>query len=368
MYDRIERAAGRCAAAAAVLVCMIPMGAHAEDMPTLAPLIDKVAPGVVKIEITGRTEQQPPPADVLLSLRPVPSGDSAAPRSAGARNPASRRKSAESGVIFDANDGLIVVNHHVIADASRIVVSLNDGRRLRATPVGTDPDTDVALIRVPAENLAAVPFGDSDKVSVGDYAISIGYPFDVGQTVTLGIVSALHRSDLGLGPYEDFIQTDAPANPGDSGGALLNHRGELIGLNTVVCGNGPSIGIAFAIPANAVRAVAEQIAKHGAVRHPSLGIAVADLTPDLARERRLNADQTGALIAAVNAGSAAQDAGLEVGDIVTAIGAAPVRNSADLRNKILHLGIGETVDVNVVRNGNPISIRATLMAREIPSR
>jgi S1-C subfamily serine protease len=195
------------------------MGAHAEDMPTLAPLIDKVAPGVVKIEITGRTEQQPPPADVLLSLRPVPSGDSAAPRSAGARNPASRRKSAESGVIFDANDGLIVVNHHVIADASRIVVSLNDGRRLRATPVGTDPDTDVALIRVPAENLAAVPFGDSDKVSVGDYAISIGYPFDVGQTVTLGIVSALHRSDLGLGPYEDFIQTDAPANPGDSGGA-----------------------------------------------------------------------------------------------------------------------------------------------------
>jgi serine protease Do/serine protease DegQ len=368
VYDRIKRAAGGCAAATVVLVCIIPWGTQAEDVPTLAPLIDKVAPGVVKIEITGRSEQQPPPAGVVLSQRPMPSGDSAAPRSAGARNPARRRKSAESGIIFDANDGLIVVNHHLIADAGRIVVCLNDGRRLRATPVGTDPDTDVALIRVPAENLTAVPLSDSDKVSVGDYAIAIGYPFDVGQTVTLGIVSALHRSDLSLGPYEEFIQTDAPANPGDAGGALLNLRGELIGLNAVVYDNGPNIGIAFAIPANTVGAVANEIAKYGEVRHPSLGIAVADLTPDLARERRLNAYQTGALIAAVNSGSAAQDAGLEEGDVVTAIGATPVRNSADLRNKILHLGIGETVDVNVLRNGNQISIRATLVAREVPSR
>ena len=245
-------------------------------------------------------------------------------------------------------------------------MSLNDGRRLRATPVGADPDTDVALIRVPAENLAAVPFSDSDKVSVGDYAIAIGYPFDVGQTVTLGIVSALHRSDLGLSPYEDFIQTDAPPKPRDAGGALL--RGELIGLNTAVYGNGPNIGIAFAIPANTVRTVAEQIAKYGEVRHPSLGIAAADLTPDVARERGLNANQTGALVAAVNSGSPAQDAGLEAGDIITAIGATPVRNSTDLRNKILHLGIGETVDVHVLRKGNPISIRATLTARDTPNK
>jgi S1-C subfamily serine protease len=319
-------------------------------VPTLAPLIDKVAPGVVKIEITGRTEQQPPPAGVLLSQRPMPSGDSAAPRSAGARNPARRRKSAESGIIFDANDGLIVVNHHVIADAGRIVVSLNDGRRLRATPVGTDPDTDVALIRAPAENLTAVPLSDPTRSA---------WEITPSPSATPSTWGRPSRSELSA-RCSAAISVSAPMRTSSKpmrrpiqampGAHCSTCGANSSGLNTVVYGNGPNIGIAFAIPVNAVRAVADEIAKYGEVRHPSLGVAAADLTPDLARERKLNAHQTGALIAAVISGSAAQDAGLEVGDIVTAIGATPVRNSA------------------VLRNGNQISIRATLMAREVPSR
>jgi serine protease DegQ len=366
--DRITQAAGRCAAIAVALACTVSRGICDGDVPTLAPLIDKVAPAIVKIEITVQTGEQRAATEVLASQTPAPSDASPAQRSPARRNSAFRRKSAESGVIVDANEGLIAVNNHVIAQADRIAVILHDGRRLRATPVGADPETDVALIRVPAENLTAISFGDSDKVSVGDYAIVIGYPFDVGQTVTLGIISALHRSGIGLGPYQDFIQTDAPANPGDAGSALLNLRGELVGLNTAEYGGGPNVGIAFAIPVNMVRTVAEQVTKYGEMRHASLGIAVADLTPDLIRERKLNSRQTGALIATVNAGSAAQRAGLEVGDIITAMGATPVRDSADLRNKVLQLGIGDTVDVNVLRKSTPISIRATLPARDTPNK
>jgi S1-C subfamily serine protease len=354
-----------CAALAAALMCTFSSGTHADDLPTLAPIIEKVAPGVVKVEVVIRTGQQPPPEESVSAPSAPPPGDASVQRSPRRRNPALRRKSAESGVIFDSTDGLIVVNQHVIANANRIVVTLNDGRRLRATLVGADPETDLALIRVPAENLIAVPFADSAKVGVGDYAISIGYPFDVGQTASLGIVGALHRSGLGFGPYEDFLQTDAPANPGDAGAALLNLRGELIGLNTAVYGNGPNVGIAFAIPANLVRMVAEQIAKYGAVRHPSLGIAATDLTPDLARERKLSGRQTGAMIATVNPGSAAANAGLEVGDIVTAVGTTPVHNAADLLNNILQLGIGDTVNLDVLRNGDRLSVPVKLAARDL---
>jgi S1-C subfamily serine protease len=356
----MSQSAKRCAALAAALMCTFSSGARADDLPTLAPIIEKVAPGVVKVEVIMRTGQQPPPAENVSAQSAPPPGDASVQRSPGRRNPALRRKSAESGVTFDSTEGLIVVNQHVIAKADRIVVT----RRLRATLVGADPETDLALIRVPAENLIAVPFADSTKVSVGDYAISIGYPFDVGQTVSLGIVSAVHRSGLGFGPYEDFLQTDAPANPGDAGAALLNLQGELIGLNTAVYGNGPNVGIA-AIPANLVRTVAEQIAKYGAAQHPSLGMAATDLTPDLARERKLRGRQTGALIATVNPGSAAANAGLEVGDIVTAIGTTPVHDAADLLNNVLQLGIGDTVKLDVLRNGDRLSVPVKLAARDL---
>jgi serine protease DegQ len=263
-----KRVANCCAVLVAVLVCTFSSGTRAGDLPTLAPIIDKVAPGVVKVEVIVRTGQPPAPAETVSSQAAASPDDAPVQRSAGRRNPAWRRKSAESGVIFNASAGLIVVNQHVIAQADRIVVTLNDGRRLRATPVGADQEADLAVIRIPAENLTDIPLGDSDKVLVGDYALAIGYPFDVGQTASLGIVSAVHRSGLGFGPHEDFLQTDAPANPGDAGGALLNLRGELIGLNTAVYGSGPNIGISFAIPVNLVRTVAEQIAKYGEVPAP----------------------------------------------------------------------------------------------------
>jgi len=347
------------------------IGSDPDELPTLAPLVEKIAQGVVYIEVRSRVEQ---PKYPILKIRSPDtsshSNDTAAEGSVGkpirGAERAAERKNSGSGVVFDVREGLIVTNNHVIQGADRITVTLSDGQKLQATRVGGDVDTDIALIKVADSRLTTIPLGDSDKLRVGDFVIGVGYPFQLGQTVTSGIVSALHRGGLGLEPYEDFIQTDASANPGDSGGALVNLRGELVGIIAALYNaTGADIGIGFAIPVNEVRNIAEQILKYGEVRRGRLGVSAQDLTPDTIREHNLNADQTGALIAGLERSSAAEQAGLREGDVITAIGTAPVRNTLDLRKKTRKFIAGQAVELGVLRDGRAITVRATLAAPEL---
>jgi len=272
-------------------------------------------------------------------------------------------RAAGSGVIVDAHQGLVITNNHVVEHADEITVTLADGRRFVAKRVGADPDTDVAIIKIPAENLTALSLGDSDKLEVGDFVVAIGNPFGLGQTVTSGIVSALRRTGLGIKGYEDFIQTDAPINPGNSGGALVNLQGELIGINTAIIGpSGGSVGIGFAIPTNMVREVMDQLVRYGEVRRGQLGVMIQDLTSDLAQAMGLPDQQTGAVIAKVEPGSAAERAGLKVGDVITEVDKMPVRGSADLRNKIGLLRVGNVAELTILRGRRSMVIRATLTA------
>jgi Do/DeqQ family serine protease len=329
--------------------------APSQGIPTLAPLVKRVTPSVVNIAVRGRVAQQQNPLfndPFFRRFFDLP------------EIPAEREiRAAGSGVIVDARQGFVVTNNHVIEHADEISVTLADGRRLPATRLGADPDTDLAVVKVPADRLTALPLGDSDKLEVGDFVVAIGNPFGLGQTVTSGIVSALRRTGLGIKGYEDFIQTDAPINPGNSGGALINLRGELVGINTaIVAPGGGNVGIGFAIPANMVREVLDQLVKYGEVRRGQLGIAIQDLTPELAQAMGLHEQQRGAVIANVEAGSAAERAGLKVGDVVTEVGKTPVRTAADLRNKIGLLRVGEAVELTILRAGKSLTVRTTLTA------
>ncbi|HZS64127.1 MAG TPA: DegQ family serine endoprotease [Xanthobacteraceae bacterium] len=338
-----------------------PQGARQEQAsplhgsPTLAPLVKKVTPSVVNIAIKGRIAQEQNPLfndPFFRRFFDLP------------ELPAEREiRAAGSGVIVDAQQGLVITNNHVVEHADEITVTLTDGRRFQATRVGADADTDVAVIKIPAKNLAALPLGDSERLEVGDFVVAIGNPFGLGQTVTSGIVSALRRTGLGIKGYEDFIQTDAPINPGNSGGALVNLRGELIGINTAIIGpSGGNVGIGFAIPANMVRDVMDQLVKFGEVRRGQLGIMTQDLTPELAQAMGLSGQQTGALVAKIESGSAAERAGLKVGDVITEVGKVPVRGSSDLRNKIGLLRVGNIAELTVLRERRSMVIRATLTA------
>ena len=324
------------------------------ELPTLAPILEKISSAVVNIAIKGRVAQE---SDPLLD------------------DPFFQRffdlpkdrevNTAGSGVVLDAREGLIVTNNHVIAHADEITVTFTDGRTLRGQRIGADPETDVALVKVPAANLTAIPLADSDKLRVGDFVLAIGNPFQIGQTATAGIVSGLRRNSLGIEQYEDFIQTDASINPGNSGGALVNLRGELVGINTaIVAPGGSSSGIGFAIPANMVRAVTNQILKYGDVRRGRLGIAIKDVSADIVQDKKLNIHQLGAVIVNVEAGSPAERAGLRVGDVVTNVGATPVRDAADLRNRIGQLRAGESVELKALRESHMTTYRAVLTERE----
>jgi serine protease Do/serine protease DegQ len=269
-------------------------------------------------------------------------------------------QSLGSGVVVDAQQGLIITNNHVIQHAEEISVTLRDGRTLSAKIVGTDPDADVAVIKVPAERLTAIPLADSERLRVGDFVVAIGNPFGLGQTVTSGIVSALGRSGLGIEGYEDFIQTDASINPGNSGGALVNLRGELVGMNTaIIAPGGGNIGIGFAIPVNMVRDIMEQLVKFGEVRRGRLGVSIQDLTPELASAFGIE-DRSGAVIAQVVSGSPADKSGIKVGDVVLSVNGRPIRNSGELRNRIGMLRIGERVSLKLLRDGKPKEVVATV--------
>jgi serine protease Do len=274
-----------------------------------------------------------------------------------------REHSLGSGVIVNP-DGYILTNNHVVDGASDVQVTLSDKRQLKAKIVGTDPRTDIAVLKIPTSGLATVTLGDSAKAKVGDIVLAIGDPFGIGETVTMGIVSAKGRRDLRLeGPegYEDFIQTDASINPGNSGGALVNTRGELIGINTAIISNGGggNQGIGFAVPVNMARSVMEQILKSGKVSRGYLGILIQEVTPDLAKAFSLPSPE-GALVGDVTPDSPGAKAGLQKGDVITALNGQKVSDSLELRLRISQMAPGSSVKMDVYRNGQKQEMSATL--------
>lgn len=321
------------------------------QLPTLAPMLEKVTPAVVNIATRGTVRARDNP----LMLDPFFRRFFGIPD----RPPEQTTQSLGSGVVVDASSGYVITNHHVIDKADEITVTLRNGRSLSATLVGSDPEADIAVIQVPAQSLTAVPIADSDALRVGDFVVAIGNPFGLGQTVTSGIVSALGRTGLGIEGYEDFIQTDASINPGNSGGALVNLRGELVGINTAILApSGGNVGIGFAIPINMTMKLMEQIVAHGEVRRGVLGIAAQDLTPELATAFNLT-NEHGAVVVRIAKDSQADRAGLQVGDVITALGGRKINNAAELRNAVGLMTVGERVEVVYLREGK--SRRATVL-------
>ncbi len=317
-------------------------------LPTLAPMLAQVTPAVVNISVITRApvEDNPLFRDPLFRrFFNIPDSQAQGEQSTG------------SGVIVDRARGYVLTNNHVIDNAQEVVVTLKDRRSFKAKLVGTDPGTDIAVLKIDAPNLADIKLGDSDAMNVGDFVVAIGNPFGVGQTVTSGIVSALGRTGLGIEGYEDFIQTDASINPGNSGGALVNLAGELIGVNTAIIGpSGSSAGIGFAVPSNMVRSVMAQIIRFGEVRRGRVGVVTQDMTHELAQTLAAGSAE-GAVVVKVEPGSPADHAGLKPRDIVLGVGGKPVRGSADLRNRMGLIPVGEEVELRVQRGGRPLSLR-----------
>jgi serine protease Do len=276
-----------------------------------------------------------------------------------------REKSLGSGVIVSP-EGYILTNNHVVDGATDVRVTLSDKREFQARLVGTDPKTDVAVLKVDARNLSPVTIGDSSQVEVGDTALAVGDPFGVGETVTKGIISATGRGNLGIEAYEDFLQTDAPINPGNSGGPLVNDRGELIGINTAIIthGSGGSQGIGFAVPANLARQVMDQILKNGKVTRAYLGIMPQDVTPGIAKAFG-EKEARGVLVGDVSPNSPAQAAGLQRGDIILEVNGKPISDSNQLRMSISMMQPGSEVKLRVVRHGNQNDM--TIKLNELPT-
>lgn len=258
-----------------------------------------------------------------------------------------RTNNLGSGVVVSAN-GYILTNHHVVESADEIQVALHDGRTLLAQVVGTDPETDLAVLKIDATNLPAISFSQSDQISIGDVVLAIGDPFGVGQTVTMGIISALGRSHLGINTFEDFIQTDAAINPGNSGGALVDTNGNLVGINSAIYSRtGGSQGIGFAIPANLVAKVMKQIIEHGEVIRGWMGIEVQDLTPELADSYKLK-NENGALIAGVLRGGPADRANIHPGDVLLSVDNQTITDSAALLNQIAELQPDQNISIKLL--------------------
>ncbi len=336
-----------------LLILLLPFVAPAaiplnlKGLPTLAPMLSQVTPAVVNISVITRAPMEDNPLfrDPLFR------------RFFNIPDQSSREQSAGSGVIVDRARGYVLTNHHVINNAQEVVVTLKDRRTLKARLVGTDPGTDIAVLKIEAAGLAELPFGDSDNMNVGDFVVAIGNPFGIGQTVTSGIVSALGRTGLGIEGYEDFIQTDASINPGNSGGALVNLAGELVGINTAIIGpSGSSVGIGFAVPSNMVRSVMAQIIRYGEVRRGRVGVVTQDMTHELAQTLATGSSD-GAVVIKVEADSPAAKAGLKPRDIVTGVNGKPVRGSADLRNRMGLIPVGEEVELRVQRGAKALNLR-----------
>ncbi len=322
--------------------------AQGQPLPTLAPLLKRVTPAVVNIStFTHQRTSSNPLLDDPFFRRffNLPPQQRQQPRQL------KRSQSAGSGVIINAEQGLVVSNYHVIKGADEINIGLTDGRNLKAMLIGSDPDADLALLKIKADNLRALPLADSDLLEVGDFVVAIGNPFGLGQTVTTGIVSALGRTGLGIEGYENFIQTDASINPGNSGGALINLRGQLVGINTaIIAPGGGNVGIGFAIPSNMTRAITEQLAETGEVRRGRLGVVIQDLSPDLAEAFGIKDGETGVLISEVAPGSAADKAGVKAGDVVLRVNGESVDNTASLRSQLGVWLIGKSLTFDLLRD------------------
>jgi len=336
----------------------LPQSLNGQHMPSLAPMLEQVTPGVVLISVRGthEVEQRVPDAFKFFFGNP---------RQGQSQQQERQFRGLGSGVILDADKGYIVTNSHVINDADEIQITLKDGRQLEAKKIGGDKASDIALLQIDAEDLIAVKIADSDSLRVGDFAVAIGSPFGLGQTVTSGIVSALGRSGLNIENYEDFIQTDAAINSGNSGGALINLNGELIGINTAILGpNGGNVGIGFAIPSNMVQNLVTQIIEFGEVRRGVLGVAGRSVTSELVKAMELDINQ-GGFVEQVTPDSAADDAGIRAGDVITKVNGKVIKTFNELRGKIGSIGAGKTVKLTVIRkDGKEKTYKVTLKKAE----
>ncbi|KAF0809312.1 serine protease [Alcanivorax sp. S71-1-4] len=326
-----------------------------QELPSLAPMLEEVSPAVVNIATFARVRAHQNP----LMQDPFFRRFFNLPDQPG-QMPERRTASAGSGVIVDAKNGYVLTNAHVVRNADEVEVTLVDGRTMKAEVVGTDSGVDLAVLKVEAANLVEIKIADSTTLRVGDFVIAIGNPFGLGQTVTSGIVSALGRTGLRIDGYENFIQTDASINPGNSGGALVNLRGELVGINTaIIAPAGGNVGIGFAIPTEMAGNVMMQLIENGEVRRGVLGVTVQDLGPELAEAFDVE-QKSGVVVSQVLDNSAASEAGLQPGDIVTAVDGKPITRAADLRNRVGLSPVGEQVRLDIVRDGKPRQVVAVI--------
>ena len=352
----------------------------AQQMPSLAPMLEKVMPSVVSINVEGSTTVNTPrmPRNFQqffgdnspfcqdgspFQSSPFCQGGGAGDDSPGGNGGGQQQKfmALGSGVIIDAAKGYVVTNNHVVDNASTIKVQLSDGRKFDAKVVGKDPRSDIALIQIQdPKNLTAIKLADSDALRVGDYTVAIGNPFGLGETVTSGIVSALGRSGLNAENYENFIQTDAAINRGNSGGALVNLNGELIGINTAILApDGGNIGIGFAIPSNMVKNLTGQMVEFGQVKRGELGILGTELNSELAKAMKVDA-QRGAFVSQVMPNSSAAKAGIKAGDVITTLNGKPISSFAALRAEVGSMPVGSKVTLGLLRDGKPVSVNLEL--------
>jgi serine protease Do len=356
----------------------------AQQMPSLAPMLEKVMPSVVSINVEGSTTVNTPrmgrnfqqffgdnspfcqdgsPFQNSPFCQGGGQGGQGGPGAPGGNGGSQQEKfmALGSGVIIDAAKGYVVTNNHVVDKASTIKISLSDGRKFDAKVVGKDPRSDIALIQIQdPKNLTAIKLADSDALRVGDYTVAIGNPFGLGETVTSGIVSALGRSGLNVENYENFIQTDAAINRGNSGGALVNLNGELIGINTAILApDGGNIGIGFAIPSNMVKSLTEQMVKYGQVKRGELGIMGTELSSDLAKAMKVDA-QRGAFVSQVLPNSSAAKAGIKAGDVITSLNGKPISSFSALRAQVGTMPVGSKIALGLVRDGKPVNVSLEL--------
>ncbi|HUD40916.1 MAG TPA: DegQ family serine endoprotease [Dokdonella sp.] len=332
----------------------LPASLDGQPLPSLAPMLERVTPAVVNINTKTRVRvRRDPFFEHFFGLPDMPRERV--------------QQSLGSGVIVDAAKGYVLTNNHVVEGADDVSVTLADGRTLTGTLIGTDPDTDLAVLKIPAERLSALPLANSAELRVGDFVVAVGNPFGLGQTVTSGIVSALGRTGLGGRGYQNFIQTDASINPGNSGGPLVDLRGNLVGINSMIFSpSGGNVGIGFAIPSDLVAQVMRQLVEFGTVKRGALGVEAQDITPELARLLNLG-DARGAVVARVRSGSPASRAGLAAGDTILSLDGKPVRGAQELHNLEGLTPTGSKITLGILRDGKPQTLTTTLEAPTVRS-
>jgi serine protease Do len=336
----------------AFFICINTLYASAPGTESIAPMLKKVMPAVVNVRAEG---------EVTLARNLLINPKTGEPLPSNSKPDTRPVMQLGSGVIIDADHGYIITNAHVVRNAKNITVTLNDSRTFKAKLIGDDPGSDIAVLRIHAKELSALPLGDSAKLQVGDFVAAIGSPYGLTQTVTSGIVSALQRDDLNIEGYENFIQTDAAINPGNSGGALVTYAGKLIGINTaIISPAGGNVGIGFAIPINMAYSITEQLIKYGEVHRGLLGIFAQPLTPDLREAFDLDSTIEGTVITSVNPDSPAANAGLRVGDVILSINKQKVSNPFQVRNIIGLLRVGSKIELTIIRKGKTLEKTAEI--------